>query len=64
MGPGLVTAAYGIYAELQMSKRGKVLKIEKDSSNALVIQFILVQLFIKINLIYFSTTLYNLYLIR
>ena len=37
MGPGLVTAAYGIYAELQMSKRGKVLKIEKDSSKALVI---------------------------
>ncbi len=27
----IVTAVRGIYAELQMSKRGKVLKIDKDN---------------------------------
>ena len=30
-----MTAVRGIYAELQMSKRGKALKIEKDNSNVL-----------------------------
>ena len=46
VGPGLVTAVRGIYAELQMSKRGKVLKIEKDSSNALAVYFILIIVYI------------------
>ena len=33
----IVTAVRGIYAELQMSKRGKVLKISKDISNTLIV---------------------------
>ena len=52
MGPGLVTAVRGIYAELQMSKRGKVLKIEKDSSNALAVHFILIIVYIQFSKIF------------
>ena len=31
-----MTAVRGIYAELQLSKRGKVLKIEKDNPNTFI----------------------------
>ena len=39
----IVTAVRGIYSELQLYKRGKVFKIGKDNSNALVIYYNLVK---------------------
>ena len=47
MGLGLVTAVRGIYSELQMSKRGKVLKIEKDMLRLIKVYCLVVNSIIK-----------------